>query len=211
LKPKSENKPIVKFDTVSFPTNVSKLSSEQRKFLIELIKQEFPYLLSETGDLRVPNTSIKSETKTFASSCEYFSLEYFGTHYYYFDNPLFLSPLVDQIPEEKSTSIGRQGLGTIHINCKKQGIVSPTTSSILLIPQNPNATNMAADRMDQIVAARYTPLVLPQVMYAFPPNDYMRYLPRFNEEGSVTAEDHLNSFYSFVDNFNVEHADVWMR
>jgi hypothetical protein len=69
LKPESENKPVVKSDTVSFPTNVLELSSEQRKFLIELIKQEFPYLLSETGDLRVPSTSIKSETKTSASSC----------------------------------------------------------------------------------------------------------------------------------------------
>jgi hypothetical protein len=48
-------------------------------------------------------------------------------------------------------------------------------------------------------------------MYAFPPNDYMRYLPRFNGEGSVTTEEHLSSFYSFVDNFNVEHVDVWMR
>ena len=69
---------------------------------------------------------------------------------------------------------------------------------------------MAADRMDEIVAARYAHLVLPQVMYAFPPNDYMRYLPRFNEDGSVTAKEHLSSFYSFADNFNIEHADVWM-
>jgi hypothetical protein len=48
-------------------------------------------------------------------------------------------------------------------------------------------------------------------MYAFPPNDYVKYFPRFNGEGEVTAEEHLNSFYSFVDNFNVEHAGVWMR
>ena len=70
---------------------------------------------------------------------------------------------------------------------------------------------MVEDRMDEIVAARYAPLVLPQVMYAFQPNDYMRYLPRFNGDGSVTAKEHLNSFYSFADNFNVEHVDVWMR
>jgi hypothetical protein len=36
-------------------------------------------------------------------------------------------------------------------------------------------------------------------------------LPRFNGEGGVTTEEHLNSFYSFADNFNIEHADVWMR
>jgi hypothetical protein len=71
--------------------------------------------------------------------------------------------------------------------------------------------NMAADRMEEIVAARYAPLILPQVMFAFPPNDYMRYLPRFNGDGAVTVEEHLSSFYSFADNFNVEHVDVWMR
>jgi hypothetical protein len=211
LKPKSEIKPVVESDTVSFPTYVLELSLEQRKFIIELIKQEYPYLLSETGDLRVPSTSVKSETKTSASSCESFSLEDFRTHYYYFDNRLFLSPLADQNPQEKSTSIERKGSGTIHTSCKTQGKFSPTTSPILLIPQTLNTTNMAADRMDQIVAARYAPLVLPQVMYAFPPNDHMRYLPIFNGEGSVTVEEHLSSFYSFANNFNVEHADVWMR
>jgi hypothetical protein len=102
---------------------------------------------------------------------------------------------------------------TIHISCNTQGTVSPSTSPILLTPkaQTPKIENMVADRMDEIVAARYAPLVLPQVMYAFPPNDYMRYLPRFNGDGSVTAEEHLSSFYSFADNFNVEHVDVWMR
>jgi hypothetical protein len=39
----------------------------------------------------------------------------------------------------------------------------------------------------------------------------MKYLPRFNGEGEVTAEEHLTSFYSFADNFNVEHTYVWMR
>jgi len=70
---------------------------------------------------------------------------------------------------------------------------------------------MVVNRMDAIVAARYASLILPQLLYAFPPNDYMKYLPRFNGEGEVTIEEHLNSFYSFADIFNVEHADVWMR
>ena len=38
----------------------------------------------------------------------------------------------------------------------------------------------------------------------------MKYLTRFNVEGEVIVEDHLNYFYSFADNFNVEHANVWM-
>jgi hypothetical protein len=46
---------------------------------------------------------------------------------------------------------------------------------------------MAVNKMDGIVAARYAPLILPQVMYDFPPNDYMKYLPRFNGEGGVTT------------------------
>jgi hypothetical protein len=211
LEPESEIKLVVESDIVSFPTNVSELNSEQRKLLIELIKQEYPFLLSETGNLRVPNTSIKIETETSSSSCESFSFEDFGAHYCYFDNPLFLSPLDDHSPKEKYPSTERQGSGAIHISCNIQGIVSPATSPILLTPLALSTANMAADRMDQIVAARYAPLVLPQVMYAFPPNDYMRYLPRFNGDGSVTVEEHLSSFYSFADNFNVEHVDVWMR
>jgi hypothetical protein len=39
----------------------------------------------------------------------------------------------------------------------------------------------------------------------------MRYLSRFNGDGAVTIEEHLSSFYSFADNFNVQYADVWMR
>jgi hypothetical protein len=39
----------------------------------------------------------------------------------------------------------------------------------------------------------------------------MKYLPRFNGEGDVTAKEHLTSYYNFADNFNIEHLDVWMR
>jgi hypothetical protein len=83
----------------------------------------------------------------------------------------------------------------------------------LLAPkaQTPKILNMVVNRMDEIVTARYAPLNLPQVMYSFSPNYYMKYFPRLNGEGGVTVEEHLNSFYSFADNFNVEHVDVWMR
>jgi hypothetical protein len=168
-------------------------------------------LLPEIGNLKIPSTGVKTETKTSSSSCESFSSEDFGSHYCYFDNPLFLSPLADHSPEKKSPSTEKQGSRTTHKSCNIQGIFSPVASPILLTPKALNTTKMAADRMDEIVAARYAPPVLPQVMYAFPPNDYMRYFPRFNGDGSVTVEDHLSLFYSFADNFNVEHADVWMR
>jgi hypothetical protein len=211
LKPESEIKPVVVSDIVSFPSNVSELNPEQKKLLIELIKQEYPDFLPVTENSRGPSTGVKSEPETPSSSFESFSSEDFGSHYFSFDNPLFLSPLANHSPEEKSPSAEDQNLVTVHISCNTQGTLSPAASPILLTPIALNTANMAADRMDQIVAARYAPLVLPQVMYAFPPNDYMKYLPRFNGDGSVTAEEHLSLFYSFADNFNVEHADVWMR
>jgi hypothetical protein len=89
-------------------------------------------------------------------------------------------------------------------------MVSLSTSPILLTP-TPQTSKVANIRMDVIVATRYAQLNLPQVMYAFPPNDYMKYLTRFNGEGGLTAEENLNYFYSFLENFNVEHADVWRR
>ena len=77
-----------------------------------------------------------------------------------------------------------------------QGTVSLSTSQFFSIPkvQTPVVTNMVVNRMDAIVAARYAPLIFPQVLYDFPPNDYMKYLQRFNGEGEVIVEEHLNSF-----------------
>jgi hypothetical protein len=94
-----------------------------------------------------------------------------------------------------------------------QGTIFPSTSQILSVPkiQTTVVTNMGVNIMDAIVVARYALFILPHVLYAFPPNDYMKYFPRFNGEGEVTGEEHLNYFYNFADNFNVEHADVWMR
>jgi hypothetical protein len=109
-------------------------------------------------------------------------------HFRTFDNPLFLEP-------------------SSHFNSEKKPLISSVEN------RKPTAivTNMVVNRMDAIVAEIYAPLILPQVLYAFPSNDYMKYLPRFNGEVEVYAEENLNYFYNFADNFNVEHADVWMR
>ena len=64
--------------------------------------------------------------------------------------------------------------------------------------------------MDVIIAARYAPVVIHVGLHALPTTNYMKYLPRYNGEGDVTAEEHLVSFYSFVDNFNIDYADMWM-
>ena len=67
-------------------------------------------------------------------------------------------------------------------------------------------------RMELIVAARYVPLVLPQPLNPLPQGDYLKYLPKFTGEGiGLTAEEHLAAFYSYADNQNIEHEDVWTR
>jgi hypothetical protein len=78
-------------------------------------------------------------------------------------------------------------------------------------PQSLVVTNMVVNRMEAIITTRYAPLVLPQNLNAFPTGDYMKYLPKYNGEGDITVEEHLVEFYNFSDNFNIEHADVWMR
>jgi hypothetical protein len=65
--------------------------------------------------------------------------------------------------------------------------------------------------MDVIVAARYAPLVLLQPMNALPAREYLKYMLKFTWEEDITAEEHLSSFYSYVDNHNIENEDVWMR
>ena len=66
-------------------------------------------------------------------------------------------------------------------------------------------------RMDMIIIERYAPLVLPQNLNSFPAGDYKKYLPKYDGEGEVIAEQHLIAFYSFADNHHVENQDVWMR
>ena len=66
--------------------------------------------------------------------------------------------------------------------------------------------------MQNIVTARYAPLVLPQHMHALPQGVYLKYLPKYIGEGEgVSAEEHLVAFYSYANNQNIEHEDVWSR
>jgi hypothetical protein len=65
-------------------------------------------------------------------------------------------------------------------------------------------------RMEAIIATRYAPLVLPQPLNALPMDGYLKKLPKFMGEGYITAEAHLEAFYSFIDNHAIENEDVWM-
>ena len=41
--------------------------------------------------------------------------------------------------------------------------------------------------------------------------DYRKYMPNFTGEGDVTAEEHLEAFYSYDENINIEQEDVWTK
>jgi len=64
--------------------------------------------------------------------------------------------------------------------------------------------------MDAIRASIYAPLVFPNNIHPIPTTNYMKYLPRFDNEGEITAKDNLTTFYSVSDNFQVDYDDVWM-
>jgi hypothetical protein len=86
---------------------------------------------------------------------------------------------------------------------------SPLSSPPPNIPmagENPPMTRMGA-----IISPRYAPLLLPQPLNALPTDGYLKQLPKFMGEGDVTAEEHLEAFYSFIDDHVIMHADVRMR
>jgi hypothetical protein len=87
----------------------------------------------------------------------------------------------------------------------------PSPASSPRIQNQMAVFNPPTNRMDAIVAARYAPLVFPQPMNSLPPGDYLKYMPTFTEEEDITVEEHLATFYSYVDNQNIENEDVWMR
>jgi hypothetical protein len=66
-------------------------------------------------------------------------------------------------------------------------------------------------KMQQILAARYAPLILPNPVAAMPTGDYQKYMPKFTGEGDVSAEEHIEAFYSYAENLNIEQEDVWTR
>jgi hypothetical protein len=66
-------------------------------------------------------------------------------------------------------------------------------------------------KMKQILAARYVPLILPNPVAVMPTGDYQKYMPKFTGEGDLTTEEHIEAFYSYAENLNIEEEDVWTR
>ena len=44
-----------------------------------------------------------------------------------------------------------------------------------------------------------------------PTGDYLKYMPKFTGEGDFIVEEHLEDFYSYAENINIEQEDVWTR
>jgi hypothetical protein len=66
-------------------------------------------------------------------------------------------------------------------------------------------------RMEQILANRYAPLILPNPLSSMPTGDYQKYMPKFTGAGEYTAEEHIEAFYAYAENINISEEDVWTR
>jgi hypothetical protein len=83
---------------------------------------------------------------------------------------------------------------------------SPT---IVEIPVNHKP--LALPPISEKIPDRYKPLDLPPVLHDFPVN-YNNNLPRFDgEKANITAEKHIQRFEDFLDLYEVEDDDVYIR
>lgn len=73
------------------------------------------------------------------------------------------------------------------------------------------ASQQALTKIERIAAARYGPLFLPTPLNAMPVGDYMEYMPKFTGAEGVSAKEHLEYFYCYADNLDINEEDVWMR
>ena len=79
-----------------------------------------------------------------------------------------------------------------------------TSSSAPSIP----TSNMAVflTKMEKILVAIYSPLNLPNPLSAMLTRYYKKYMPNFTGEGDFTAEEHLEAFYGYAKNINIEQG-----
>ena len=59
-------------------------------------------------------------------------------------------------------------------------------------------------KMERILVARYAPLNFPNPLSSMPTGDYLKYMPKFTGEGYFTGKEHLEAFYSYAENINIE-------
>jgi hypothetical protein len=66
---------------------------------------------------------------------------------------------------------------------------STKTSSFASTPKISMAAPLT--KMEQILANRYAPLVLPNPLSSMPTGDYQKYMPKFTRSGDYTVEEHI--------------------
>ena len=115
-------------------------------------------------------------------------------------SPLFSShiPFANTVPLHQPNSSNFPPPSQ-HSSTNQSNSSSSISSPRMAQPQN---------RMAAMVAAIYDPLVLAQPLNALLGGDYQKYLLRFNGQGDVIAEEHWNTYMSYVDNRNFENEDV---
>jgi hypothetical protein len=86
---------------------------------------------------------------------------------------------------------------------------SPENSSSISTPKT--AMVVPLTKMEEILANRYAPLVLPNPLSSIPTGDYHKYMPKFTGAGDYTFEEHIEAFYAYSENINISEEDVWTR
>ena len=120
--------------------------------------------------------------------------------------PCLVSSSLDLNPKKDSHTIHHIPL------CLSSISLLPTIQSASILPPIPiMAGQQAPAKMERIIAARYKPLILPIPLNAMPTGEYQKYMPKFTGTEGVTAEEHLESFYSYADNLDINEDDVWIR
>lgn len=72
-------------------------------------------------------------------------------------------------------------------------------------------TPPVSDLIPSKIQEIYRPLRLPNTFYDFPPKHY-KYIPKFDgEPENFVAKKHIQAFEHFIDIFEVEHDDVYLR
>jgi hypothetical protein len=78
---------------------------------------------------------------------------------------------------------------------------SPKNSSSVSTPKIAMAVPLT--NMEQILANRHAPLVLPNPLSTMPTRDYQKYMPKFTSAGDYTVEEHIEGFYAYAENINI--------
>jgi hypothetical protein len=115
-----------------------------------------------------------------------------------------ISPIVDYVHVHTPVHIPDASVETLVRH--KPPALSPTLAKPL-----DGCKPLASSPVLAKVPDRYQPLDLPPILHDFPVN-YIKNLPRFDgENGKITVEKHIQNLEDFLDLYEVEDDDVYIR